>query len=260
MKSLISVIMPYFNAGKYIQDSIDSLVAQSYQNWELIVVDDCSDIENAEILNKVALSDHRIRVLRLEKNSGAAVARNRAIESANGRYIAFLDCDDLWKPSKLEKQILFMQQNSVALSYSAYDRVDVNGIRIGHVGVPERVSYSDLLKVCSIGCLTAIYDTEVLGKVFMPLIRKRQDLGLWLKILKEVPFAYGVTESLAEYRVRPDSISANKRVAASYTWKLYRGVEQLPLYKTIYYFSHYAVNGVLRTKFPSIARKLGVLK
>lgn len=130
----------------------------------------------------------------------------------------------------------------------------------GHVGVPDRVSYSDLLKMCSIGCLTAMYDTEYFGKVSMPLIRKRQDFGLWLKLLRETEYAYGLNVALAQYRIRSDSISANKVNAAKFTWRLYREVEGLSLLKASYYFGHYAVFGLLRTKAPGLARMLGVLE
>jgi hypothetical protein len=129
----------------------------------------------------------------------------------------------------------------------------------GQVGVPDKVSYFDLLKVCSIGCLTAIYDTEYFGKVKMPLIRKRQDIGLWLKLLKMTDYAYGLNVPLAQYRVRPDSISANKGSAARYTWRLYRDVEGLNIIRASYYFSHYAIRGLLRTKFPKTARLFRVL-
>ena len=252
--------MPFYNAGAYIEASVESVIAQTQKDWELIIVDDCSDSEHTHVLEKLDNLDSRIKIIRLNKNSGAAVARNTAIEAASGRYIAFLDCDDLWKPYKLEKQISFMEEHDVAFSYSVYERIDVNGSKTGLVGVPKKVSYNELLKTCVIGCLTAVYDTKALGKVYMPLIRKRQDFGLWLRILKEVDYAYGVQESLAEYRVRPDSISANKRVAALYTWKLYREVEGLPLFQAVYYFSHYAFAGVLRTKFPIVARWMGLLK
>src|SRR5690606_21911418 len=185
--------------------------------------------------------------------------RNAGIKAAQGRYIAFLDSDDVWLPTKLEKQLEFMRRGDIAFSYCAYEKIDEEGEVFGRVGVPRKVSYRGLLKVCVIGCLTAMYDTQKLGKVYMPLIRRRQDLGLWLRILKKIDYAYGLQEILAQYRVRNDSISANKMVAARYTWKLYREHERLPLLKAVYYFSFYAVNGLLRTRYPGLARLLGVL-
>jgi hypothetical protein len=153
-----------------------------------------------------------------------------------------------------------MIDKSVPFTYAAYQKINVNGDVIGHVGVPPSVTSRDLLKACHIGCLTAMYDTHVLGKVYMPLIRKRQDLGLWLKILGIVPRAFSTPGVLAKYRVGQDSVSSNKRIAALYTWHLYRNHAGLTFPSAIYYFLHYAVNGVLRTNFPALARVLGVLK
>lgn len=259
-QDLVTVVTPSYNAEKYLAHTIESVLAQTYQNWEMLIVDDCSPDNANELIEHYAKKDSRIKLIILEENGGAAVARNKAIELAKGRYIAFLDSDDRWLPHKLETQINFMRQKKVAFSYAAYEKLNEQGAVIGAVGVPEKVSYSDLLKVCSIGCLTAMYDTQKLGKVYMPLIRKRQDLGLWLRILKKEPYAYGVQEVLGQYQLRSDSISASKRSAAQYTWRLYREVEGLSFVVALYYFSFYAVNGVLRTKFPRAAKWLGVLK
>src|SRR5690554_4363141 len=256
---LVSVITPLYNCSKYLEQTIQSVISQTYENWEMIMVDDCSTDNSIKIAQHYAVQDERVKIIQLEKNSGAAVARNTAIEAAQGRFIAFLDSDDQWLPHKLETQLAFMQKQNVAFSYAAYEKMNEEGAVIGSVGVPDKVCYRDLLKVCSIGCLTAMYDTQKLGKVYMPLIRKRQDLGLWLKILKQTPYAYGVQDILAQYQLRSDSISANKRVAAQYTWRLYREVERLSFPVASYYFSHYAVNGVLRTKFPRVANKFGLL-
>ncbi|WP_283786878.1 glycosyltransferase family 2 protein [Bermanella sp. WJH001] len=257
---LVTVVTPSYKAERYLAHTIESVIAQTYPHWEMLLVDDSSPDNSNKLIESYAERDNRIKLVKLKENSGAAVARNKAIELAKGRYISFLDSDDTWLPTKLEQQVGYMQKNGIAFSYSAYEKVDELGVVIGKVGVPEKVGYSDLLKVCSIGCLTAIYDTSMLGKVYMPLIRKRQDLGLWLRILKTIPFAYATPGVLAQYRIRSDSISANKKVAAQYTWKLYREVEGLNLLMASYYFSHYAVNGVLRTKLPRIAKFLGILK
>lgn len=152
-----------------------------------------------------------------------------------------------------------MRKNNYAFTYTAYEKVDENGNPLGIMGVPDQVSYRELLKTCVIGCLTAVYDTEKLGKVYMPLGTKREDFATWLKILKKVDFAYGIKESLAQYRVYENQSSGKKAKMAKENWKLYREIEKLNLLKACYYFSHYAVRGVLRTKFPKIARFLGVL-
>lgn len=258
--SIVSIITPSHNSAPFISETIQSVLNQSFSDWELIIVDDCSTDNSVDVIQSFVERDSRIKLIQLSENSGAAVARNRAIEVAQGRYIAFLDSDDLWLPDKLKKQLAFMQTNDYPFCYAAYDKRDEHGQVFGHIGVPDRVSYSDLLKMCSIGCLTAMYDTEYFGKVTMPLIRKRQDLGLWLKLLKKTEYAYGLNQTLAQYRVRTDSISANKANAAKFTWRLYREVEGLNLMKASYYFSHYALRGLLRTKAPGLARMLGVLK
>lgn len=257
---LVSIITPSYNAEKYLVHTIESVLAQTYQNWEMLIVDDCSPDNANQLIKSYAAKDSRIKLIKLEHNSGAAVARNKAIALAEGRFIAFLDSDDRWLPHKLETQLNFMQRNNVAFSYAAYEKLNEQGEVVGVVGVPDKVSYKELLKTCVIGCLTAIYDAEKIGKVYMPLIRKRQDFGLWLRILKKEPYAYGVQEVLGQYQLRADSISANKASAAKYTWRLYRDVEGLNKITALYYFSFYAVNGVLRTKLPRIARFLGVLK
>ena len=258
--ALVTIITPSYNSSIFILKTLKSVTSQSFDNWEMIIVDDCSSDNSVEVIQSFADQDPRIKLIQLAENSGAAVARNTAIEAAKGRYIAFLDSDDAWLPNKLEKQVAFMQENNYPFTFAAYDKVNESDEIFGHVGVPDKVTYSDLLKSCSIGCLTAMYDTEFFGKVYMPLIRKRQDLGLWLKLLKKTKYAYGLNETLGFYKVRKDSISANKKSAALFTWRLYRDIEKLSLPKASYYFSHYAVRGLLRTKYPGVARALGILK
>lgn len=258
--SIVSIIIPTHNSVQFISETIKSVLDQSFFDWEMIIVDDCSSDNSVEVIQSFADQDPRIKLIQLSENSGAAVARNTAIEAAKGRYIAFLDSDDAWLPNKLEKQVAFMQENNYPFTFAAYDKVNESDEMFGHVGVPDKVTYSDLLKSSSIGCLTAMYDTEFFGKVYMPLIRKRQDLGLWLKLLKKTKYAYGLNETLGFYKVRKDSISANKKSAALFTWRLYRDIEKLSLPKASYYFSHYAVRGLLRTKYPGVARFLGILK
>lgn len=258
--SLVSIITPSHNSSQFISESIQSIQHQSFDDWELIIVDDCSTDNSVEVIQPFIVVDSRIKLIQLSENSGAAVARNKGIEAATGRYIAFLDSDDLWLPNKLEKQLAFMQEYDYPFTFGAYNKIDEKGNVFGHVGVPGKVTYADLLKMCSIGCLTAMYDTEYFGKIYMPLIRKRQDLGLWLRLLKKVDYAYGLNKTLGQYRVRIGSISANKTSAAKYTWRLYRDIEGLNLVKASYYFSHYAINGILRTRFPKLARLIGVLK
>ena len=260
MNPKVSIITPVYNAEKFILATINSVISQTDNDWELIIIDDFSSDNTLKILESFMCIDSRIKLVRLDHNSGAAVARNKGIEYAKGRYVAFLDSDDQWLPNKLEKQISFMEKNQYPFTYTSYNKINEQGNFLGIIGVPDRVTYFDLLKTNSIGCLTAIYDTEYFGKIYMPLIRKRQDFGLWLKLLKKTEFAYGLNESLALYRVRSDSISSNKLNTSGYTWRLFRDVEKLPLFKSVFYFMHYSIRAVLRSKFPKLAVKLGVLK
>jgi len=246
---MVSIITPSYNSKQFIQDTIDSVLAQTYQNWEMIIVDDYSSDGSVAYIRSIIKEDKRFRLIALKQNVGAAKARNRAIQEAKGRYIAFLDSDDMWSIDKLEKQIRFMKEYTIALSYTSYYSMEeISGKVIKEITIPKKIDYSELLKQNIIGCLTAMYDTEILGKVYMPNIRKRQDFALWLKILKKVPYAYGIEEPLAYYRMRYNSISNNKFKASLYNWKMYRKIEKLPLYKAIYYFGWYTYRGLQKYK------------
>ncbi len=245
----VSIIMPSYNSKIFLPETIDSVLAQTFKEWELIIVDDCSQDDSNKVIEGYMKCCEKIKLIKLDTNSGPAIARNRAIEEAKGRYIAFLDSDDLWTPDKLSKQISFMQEHDVALSYTGYYRIEEeSGEIIDQISVPKKVNYRELLKQNIIGCLTAIYDTQKIGKIYMPHIRKRQDFGLWLNILKKIPYAYGIDEPLAYYRVRRTSVSSNKILASKYNWKLYRKVEKLPMHKAIYYFGWYTYKSILKYK------------
>jgi glycosyltransferase involved in cell wall biosynthesis len=249
MQELVSIIMPNYNSVAFIEGSIASVISQTYQNWEMIIVDDVSTDNSNIIIEDYIKKDSRIKLIKLEKNSGPAISRNYAIKEAKVRYIAFLDSDDLWHPEKLSKQISFMKEYDIALSYIGYYRIEEeSGEIINQIHVPQKVDYSELLKQNIIGCLTAMYDTQKLGKVYMPDILKRQDFALWLSILKKIPYAYGLDEPLAYYRVRAASVSSNKILASKYNWKLYREVEKLPLHKAIYCFGWYTYRSILKYK------------
>lgn len=256
MSFLVSVIMPCHNSSDFISKSIQSVINQNFDNWELIIIDDCSTDQSREVIQHYVNQDSRIKLICLDENSGAAVARNTGIELATGRFIAFLDSDDTWHPDKLQKQVNFMLKYDHAFTYTQYHQVNENEDLIGELHFPMRTNYHSLLKTCIIGCLTAMYDTHKLGKVYFPLIRKRQDFALWLKILKKVDYAYCVPEDLASYTVRSDSISANKFKAAQYNWMLYRDVEKLSILSSTYYFLNYAIRGILRTKFKKLSNYL----
>ncbi len=231
----ISIVTPTFNSEYFVKETIHSILNQTYSNWEMLITDDCSTDNTWNIINKYARKDSRIKVFRLQENSGAGAARNNSIKHASGRYIAFCDSDDQWTPDKLEKQIQFIQENNLALSYSSYRVIDEDGKEQGEVSAPQKVTYRTMLKNNYIGCLTAMYDTHKVGKVYMPEIRKRQDWALWLSILKKVPYALGIQENLAIYRDRSKSISSNKIDLIKYNWNIYRQVEGFSRIKATFY-------------------------
>ncbi|WP_122665809.1 glycosyltransferase family 2 protein [Pseudomonas viridiflava] len=255
----VSIVMPSYNAAGFILPSIASVIAQSYSDWELLIVDDASHDDTVACVNAHYGTEPRVRIITLPTNQGAAVARNTAIDAARGRYIAFLDCDDQWLPHKLEYQLQFMAREGCAFSFTAYEKVKGNNEVVSAVGVPARTTYHSMLKTSVVGCSTAMYDTQHFGKVLMPLVRMRQDFGLWLALLKRVPHGCGIQEVLVRYNVRSDSISSNKRRAALYTWRVYRQVEKLPLPTALWCFGNYAFRGFLRHRYPRVAQALGFM-
>ncbi len=238
LNKLVSIITPLYNAEKYIETTIQSVQYQTYKNWEMIIVDDCSKDRGPEIVKKYIENDNRIKLMKLEKNSGGAVARNRAIKEAKGKYIAFLDSDDLWYPEKLEKQLKFMEENNYDFTYTWYEKIDEEGNLLKEIVKSEdKINYNKLLKSNQIGCLAAMYNAKKLGKIYMPLIRKRQDYALWLQVLKKVDYGYCLKENLAQYRIVNGSVSSNKINLIKYNWKLFRDVEKLSIFKSFYYLS-----------------------
>lgn len=248
---LVSIITPSYNSEQYIGQMIESILAQTYQNWELLITDDCSTDNSCEIIQEYIQNDNRIKLFKLTSNSGAGIARNNSIDHALGRYIAFLDSDDLWKPDKLEKQLDFMRSNNYQFTFSSYDIVNEEGNQIGYVEAKRHLSYYSLLRCNEIGCLTCMYDSEYLGKMYFPNIRKRQDWGLWLTIIKKCKIAYGLEKSLAIYRKRKDSISSNKMELLKYNYKLYNEFENCSKIKSailllIYFLPYYFYKKILQ--------------
>lgn len=220
---LVSIITPCFNSEKYISETVQSILHQTYENWELILVDDGSKDETFAILSKFASQDIRVKTFQLEKNSGAGVARNFGIQQASGNYIAFLDADDLWKPEKLEKQLTFMEYQNIPFTFSFYETIDeVGNLRNETITTPSKITYKQLYYCNWIGNLTGIYSVDFFGKIPISAIKKRQDWMLWLEIVKQTKFATPVPESLAYYRVRQDSISASKWKLIKYNFKVYK--------------------------------------
>ena len=217
--------MPSYNTGKIICESIDSILSQTYPNLELLISDDHStDEETIRILRDYAARDSRVKVFFLEKNGGAGVARNNSIRHATGRYIAFCDSDDRWLPDKLERQLALMEEKGCCLCHSSYFTSTFDGEINGQVIAPRTLSLSQEKRDNKVGCSTAIYDTSMYGKFYMPSIRKRQDWALFLSILMKSGEAYAIQEPLAIYRKVPGSISSNKLNLVKYNARVYQEV------------------------------------
>ena len=247
MVDLVSIITPTFNSAKYITETIQSVQKQSYKHWEMIIIDDCSQDKTVEIVQNFMDDDSRIHLIQLKKNSGAAKARNAGIENISGKYMTFLDADDIWFPDFIENSIKTIKKTGINFVFSSYKRSNEKlEFVYSDFIVPEKVTYSDILKTNSISCLTAFIDVEVLGIKKMPDILKRQDMGLWLQYLKKIPFALGIQEPKAIYRIRENSLSRNKKNLLKYQWQFYRKVEKLSFFESIYYMTHWMIRGFLK--------------
>lgn len=222
---LVSIIMASYNSSEFIGKTIDSIRSQTYENWELLITDDCSTDNSIEVINRYVEEDSRIKLLQLDKNQGAAVARNNSIANASGRYLAFCDSDDLWTIEKLEKQIGFMSKNNVTMTYTSYIISDADNNPIGLVVCHKTISYRQLLRDNKINFSTLVYDTKIVGRMFLPLIKKRHDWAYYLLILKKCSVAYGIIETLAYYPQRNNSLSSGNRAALiKYNLMVYRDV------------------------------------
>ena len=244
---LVSIIVPVYNAERFLKETIETVLNQTYKNWELLLINDCST-DNSSVVAKNYLSD-KVKWIDMEKNGGAALSRNKGIEVSKGRYICFLDADDLWDKTKLEKQIEFMISNNCAFSFTGYEFADENGKPNGKkVHVLSKINYNQALKNTTIWTSTVMFDMNKLTKedIYMPNVRRGQDTATWWKVLKKIDYAYGLNQILSFYRRTNDSLSSNKFKALKRTWNLYRNVEHLNLVKSSYYFFWYCFNAVKR--------------
>jgi teichuronic acid biosynthesis glycosyltransferase TuaG len=242
----VSIITPNYNAGKYIAETIESVLAQSFGDWEMIIVDDASTDDSREIIEKYKAADPRIKALYLTENKGQGNARNVAIRQAVGKYIAFLDSDDIWHPEKLERHLDFMKKNNSVFSHTSYGFIDESGNKIlsdFHVS-SKPVTYKDLLKRTEISCLTAMYDQERIGKFYMPGLRRKQDYKLWLDILKAGYVSDPLDEVLAWYRQRKNSTTGNKKKLIYEHYLFLKNIEKLPGLEALYYTVRWGWNGV----------------
>lgn len=242
-KPLVSIIMPLFNSERFVLQAVDSVISQKYPMWELLIIDDASTDSSLSMLEKYK-ADERITVITLKENSGSPVKpRNLGIKHANGQLIAFIDSDDVWLPEKLNMQVEQLMKTGAHIVCSGYWVIDEKGQRIGQFRVPEKVTYSDLLRHNTIGCLTAMYDSSVIGKNYFPECG-HEDYALWLKILSDHDWVHGVNQPLAEYRIRSNSISSNKLKNLSFFWHIYRHRERFSIIKSVIRCFIYFTNAI----------------
>ena len=250
-KDLISIIVPVYNCEKYIGQTIESVKNQTYQNFELLIVNDCStDNSLEEIKNATKNIQDKAKIFNLPQNSGVATARNFALEHAQGEFIAYLDGDDLWEKEKLEKELKFIREKDIAFAYTNFKYLRQNGFKKVRL-FPTKFNYKKALKNTIILTSTVMFDMKKIDKSLlkMPNIKRGQDAATWWNILKNGYMAYGLNEYLTVYRRRTDSLSFNKSSAMKRTWNLYRNMENLGFIKALYYWNCYAVNAAMRRIF-----------
>lgn len=243
----ISIVTPVYNVEKCITDTINCVLAQTYTNWEMIIVDDCSTDSTVQIVEKFCDIDERIKLIKHTQNQGAAMARNTALANAKGEYVAFLDGDDLWSDQKLEKQLTFMEENGYVLTYTAYQTFYDDADKKGKfIHVPSKMAVNDIYYNTAIACLTVMVNREKAGDFQMPVIEHAEDQSTWQLILKRGYVAYGLNENLASYRISAYSLTGNKRKAAQKQWRVYRRYHKLSFVKSCIYFTSYAIRATIK--------------
>jgi teichuronic acid biosynthesis glycosyltransferase TuaG len=242
--NLVSIITPAYRAASTIGETIRSVLGQSYPHWEMLIADDCSPDDTCAVIAEWSERDPRIRLIAMPQNGGPAAARNGAIAAARGRWLAFLDADDLWLPQKLERQLAFHRDAAAKISYTAFRRIPADGAATGHlIHVPASLDYRRLLANTAIATSTVIVDRDLSG----PVVMKKtyyDDFACWLDILRPGGIAAGLNEDLMRYRVMAASVSRNKRNSAYQVWLAYRRVEGLGLLSSLRYFTAYAWRGL----------------
>lgn len=249
MHFLISIIIPVYNKEKYIKETINSVLNQTYSNFELILVDDYSSDTSIDLIKK--FEDPRIKIISLLENKGVSNARNIGVENSFGRYVCFLDADDLWKQKKLENQLDFMLKNNYAFSFTDYEYMNEDSSATGRFAkIPDKLNYKEALKKTTIFTSSVMFDTYIINKkdLFMKDV-PYEDTAKWWDILKKYNTAYGLQEVLVLYRTGHISLSSNKLIALKRAWNLYRNVENFSFFKSIYYFTFYFFNALIRRLF-----------
>jgi teichuronic acid biosynthesis glycosyltransferase TuaG len=245
---LVSIITPSWNVERLIGETIASVQAQTFGDWELLIADDCSTDNTAAVIEGHSAKDPRVKLIRQPRNGGPALARQAAIEQAKGRFIAFLDSDDLWLPAKLERQLAFAREHRAALTFTAFRRINEDGSVTGRlIAVPASLTYDQLLRNTAIATLTALVDREIAGAIAMKN-EGYDDFCLWLDVLRPGHVAHGLNEDLARYRVRGVSVSSRPMRSAGWVWHIYRGVERLSLAKSAWCFAHWSARAWLKRR------------
>lgn len=245
IEGLVSVIMPAYNSGRFISIAIDSVMNQTYTDWELLIVDDCSTDNTAKIVSDYLVKDKRIKYFKNLSNSGAAASRNKAVKEAKGQYLAFLDSDDIWKSEKLEKQINFMRKNKYTFTCTSYSKIDKYGENLHRTVNALTIDYEDMLRRCP-GNSTVVYDASKLGKFIIPLIKKRNDYVMWLKVIKSAGMLQGLDEILSCHRILSNSISSNKASLVKYHWVVYKDIEKIGMLKSTYLIVFWIAKTIFR--------------
>ncbi|TFV97223.1 glycosyltransferase family 2 protein [Algoriphagus kandeliae] len=244
----VSIVTPVYNTGKYLKACLDSVLNQSFSDWEMILIDDCSSDDSRLILDEYCKRDNRFILIKNEKNEGSGISRNKGIDKAKGRYLCFLDSDDTWHKDKLAKQFQFMKQNGYAFSFHSYDFTNEEGEKIlaPEIVTTKPVDYKFLLKRTIISTITVMIDLEQTGKFYMPRHRRKQDYGLWLSLLKSGYLAYGMVDILATYRQRKGSATSNKWTLIWKHVKFLKETQGLSWVKSFLYTGFWAFNGFVK--------------
>ena len=250
MSDLISIIVPVYNVENFIVETMDSVLAQTYHNWELLLVEDCSSDNTVTLIRQYMekTGDPRIRLIRQPSNMGAARARNKGLKEANGRYISYLDADDLWVPEKLEKELAFMKEKDAVFAFTGYEFADETGKGMGKVvHVPEKLTYKQALSNTTIFTTTVMFDLEKLPREQLEMpVMKSEDTALWFRVLRSGVTAYGLDENLVKYRRAGKSLSSNKLEAIRRIWNLYRRAEGMNVINSAWHFCFWALRAVKR--------------
>lgn len=244
MRDMISIITPSWNSEKYILETIKSVQAQTYKDWEILIIDDCSTDNTVKIVEYIIEYDSRVKLIKQKKNLGPGAARTRGVQIASGRYIAYLDADDVWLPEKLERQIEFMRNNNCFFSCTSYEVINDSGKSLKkYIHMPSKMNYMDYLTNNVLQTVGIMIDTSKVNKklLFMPNIRIGEDAATWLQVLKAGYTCYGIDEILAKYRRTKDSLSSNKIKSVIGTWHMYTKVIKLPLWLASYCFIRYII-------------------